>query len=50
MGRKMKGLVMRDSSDLQVALEAVCNDPYILFRDDLMNANADIKKEPETLL
>lgn len=29
-----------------VALEAECNDPYILFRDDLMNANADEKKKP----
>lgn len=35
---------MRYPSDLQVALEAVCNIPYILFRDDLMNANADGKK------
>lgn len=41
---------MRDSSDLQVALEAVCNDPYILFRDDLMNANADEKNKKAQIL
>lgn len=28
-----------------MAPEAVCNNPYILFRDDLMNANADDKNK-----